>query len=106
MLTDEVVLADGLIRTLDLVMTLSISKEYEGMEGTISTNVANTITKYFLSDNWAFGDSLVLSELNKIVIDIPEVLFSSIDNFSEDEIRVEFNEIIQLNNIDISIDLV
>tara|TARA_R100001594_G_scaffold44112_1_gene76386 strand:- start:4079 stop:5695 length:1617 start_codon:yes stop_codon:yes gene_type:complete len=106
MLTDDVVLADGLIRTLDLVMTLSISKEYEGMEGTISTNVANIITNYFLSDNWAFGDSLVLSELNRTVIDVPEVLFSSIDNFSEDEIRVEFNEIIQLNNIDISINLV
>tara|TARA_R110001583_G_scaffold69844_1_gene197963 strand:+ start:10817 stop:12433 length:1617 start_codon:yes stop_codon:yes gene_type:complete len=106
MLTDEVVLADGLIRTVDLVVTISIDKEFEGVEGVVTSVVADVVSEYFLSDNWDFGDSLVVADLNRSIIDIPEVRFSSIDNLKSDEIPAEFNEIIQLNNIDISVNLV
>ena len=34
MITDEVVLVDGLIRTLDLVVTINVDKKFEGVEGT------------------------------------------------------------------------
>ena len=68
--------------------------------------VADVVSEYFLSDNWDFGDSLVVADLNRSIIDIPEVRFSSIDNLKSDEIPAEFNEIIQLNNIDISVNLV
>ena len=105
MITDEVVLVDGLIRTLDLVITISIDKSFEGVEGTISNNVADRIQNYFLVDNWTFGDALNLSDLNKHIFETEDVIFSSIDNLTEN-IRVEFNEVIQLNNVSVNISLV
>tara|TARA_R100000008_G_scaffold56424_1_gene34711 strand:- start:4553 stop:6163 length:1611 start_codon:yes stop_codon:yes gene_type:complete len=105
MLTDEVVLVDGLIRTLDLIVSINISKRFEGTEGVITSRVSDRVLKYFMNDNWNFGDPLVVADLNREIFETDDVLFSSIDNL-DGTIHVEFNEIIQLNNIDISVNLI
>lgn len=105
MLTDEVVLVDGLIRTLDLVVTIHIDKKFEGVEGTVTSRVAGRIQNYFLVDNWDFGDPLIISDLNRHIFETDEVRFSSVDNITSN-VPVEFNEIIQLNNVSVNVALV
>ena len=105
MLTDEVILVDGLIRTLDLVITITLDKKFEGVEGTVTSRVAGRIQQYFLVDNWDFGDSLILADLNRYIFETEDVRFSSIDNIHSN-IHVEFNEIIQLNNVSVNVTLV
>ena len=106
MLTDEVVISDGLIRTLDLVVTINLSKNLQGMESTIVTKVSRLINNYFLSDNVDFGDQLVFADLNRVIFDADEVIFSTIDNFDEEIVRVDFNEVVQLNNLVINVNYV
>lgn len=105
MITDDIVVVDGLVRTVDLVVTVNIDKRYEGQEGTITPKVADIIQNYFLVDNWGFGDPLILQDLNRVMFEMDEVRFSSIDNLVEN-IHVEFNEIVQLNNVVINVNLV
>ena len=105
MLTDEIVLVDGLIRTLDLVITINIDKRFEGIEGIVTTRVAKRVQNYFLVDNWDFGDPFILSDLNRYIFETDDVRFSSIDNV-DSNINVEFNEIVQLNNISVNVSLV
>jgi len=105
MLTDEVVLVDGLIRTLDLVVTINVDKKFEGVEGTVTSRVADRIQNYFLVDNWDFGDPLIISDLNRHIFETDDVRFSSVDNITSN-VPVEFNEIIQLNNVSVNVALV
>lgn len=105
MLTDEVILVDGLVRTLDLVVTINIDKRFEGVEGTVTAKAADKIQQYFLTDNWDFGDTLNIADLNRAIFELEDVRFSSIDNINSN-ILVEFNEIIQLNNVSINVNLV
>jgi len=105
MITDDIVLVDGLIRTLDLIVTITVDKKFEGLGTTVSNRVANRIQSYFLADNWDFGDPLILSDLNREIFETDDVRFSSIDNMSSN-VHVEFNEIIQLNNVSVNIALV
>jgi len=55
-------------------------------------------------DNMDFGKTLVIADLNRAIFEVPEVRFSTIDNVSEN-IHVDFNEIIQLNNLTINVQL-
>ena len=105
MLTDEVVISDGLIRTLDPVVTINIDKSLQGMESTVVTKVSRLINDYFLSDNVDFGDQLVFADLNRVIFEANEVIFSTIDNLGQD-VRVDFNEIVQLNNLVINVNYV
>ena len=105
MITDEIILVDGLIRTLDLVVTINIDKRFEGVEGTVTNRVAQRVQDYFLADNWDFGDTLILSDLNRHIFETQDVRFSSVDNVTSN-ILVEFNEIIQLNNVSVNVNLV
>jgi hypothetical protein len=105
MITDEIVVVDGLIRTLDLIVTIYVDTKYRGVEGTIQAKVAKAVEDYFLADDWDFGDPLRLSDLNKTMQGIGEVRFSQIDNLDND-VTVEFNEIIQLNNLTVNVTLV
>ena len=105
MITDEVVLSDGLIRTLDLVVTAHVDRSLQGMEKTIVANVSQKIRNYFLSDSLDFGDSIIFSALMKNVFEIPQVRFAEVDNFDTD-VSVDFNEVIQLNNLVINISYV
>lgn len=104
MATDDVVIVDGLIRTLDLIMTIRIDRELVEFEEDIKSKVRNKILEYFNVDNREFGDNLVISELNRKVFEIDEVRFCTVDNLDQD-VPIDFNEIIQLNNITINVEL-
>jgi len=101
MITDEVVVVDGLIRTLDLVITIRIDKELEQLESQIEQEVAALIVDFFNVDNSVFGKSFVASELTREIFRLPNVRFATVDNFPE-VTTVDFNEIIQLNNFTIN----
>jgi len=100
MLTDEVVVCDGLIRTLDVGVTIRIDKELEQIEPQIQQEVANVILEYFDVDEIDFGESFNPAHLNRKIFELPNVRFSSVDNIDA-PIDVDFHEIIQLNNFSI-----
>jgi hypothetical protein len=101
MITDEAVIVDGLIRTLDLVVTIRIDKSEEANESQIVSKVRDKVLIYMNADNRDFGDGLIISELNRNIFEIDEVRYSTIDNLDQD-VGVDFNEIIQLNNLTIN----
>ena len=101
MLTDEVVVVDGLIRTLDLVVTIRIDKDLKPIEGQIQQEVADTILEHFNIDNSDFGQPFVATDLNRKIFTLPNVRYSTVDNLPE-VTKVDFNEIIQLNNFTIN----
>lgn len=105
MLTDEVVVVDGLIRTLDLIITLRIDNKYSTIENTIKNKVSQKILAHFNTDNNDFGKEYNPQELLYKIFEVDEVRFATIDNAPE-SIKVEFNEIIQLNNFTLNISYV
>ena len=105
MLTDEVTIVDGLVRTVDLVLTVSLRREVERFEEEVKRKVADRVTEYFNVDNREFGERLDVSELNRVIFTLDEVQFSKLDNIDEN-IKLNFNEILQLNNIEINVDYV
>lgn len=104
MATDDVVIVDGLIRTIDLVVTVNIDSDKLQQQNEIVSNVRGNILEYMNVDNREFGEALTLSELNRKIFEIPEVRFSTIDNLDQD-VSVNFNEIVQLNNLTININI-
>ena len=105
MATDDVVIVDGLIRTLELITTIRVDREEQKNQDQIISQVRREILNYMSVDNMEFGGTLVLADLNRIIFEVPQVRWSSIDNFSSN-ITVDFNEIIQLNNLTINVELV
>ncbi len=105
MLTDEIVVVDGLIRTLDLSVSIRIDKELLPKEEEIKGKVRDVILNFFHVDNFDFGKTLVISDLARSIFELEEVRFATIDNLSSD-VQVEMNEIIQLNNFTINVVLV
>jgi hypothetical protein len=102
MLTDEIVIVDGVIRTLDLVLTARIDKNLMAKEELIKGKIRRRIVNYFNVNNFDFGKPLVLGDLNRYIFTIPEVRYATVDNLDMDVV-VDFNEIIQLNNFTINI---
>jgi hypothetical protein len=102
MATDEIVIVDGLIRTLDLVTTIRIDREHKQNENQIISSVRNKILTYMNVDNRSFGQPLEISELNREIFEVEEVRYSTLDNLGQD-VLVDFNEIIQLNNLTIKV---
>jgi hypothetical protein len=105
MVTDELVIVDGLIRTLDLILTIFVDKFNDTREDIIKQEVRVEVNKFFNVDNMDFGKELNLAELNRAVFRNNKVRFSRVDNL-DDNIRVDFNEIIQLNNLTINVSYV
>lgn len=101
MLTEEVVVVDGLIRTLDLAITLRCDKKYEVQEDVIKQKVSERILQYFSFSKTEFGKSFSTQEFNNFLFQIPEIRYSTIDNIPP-LINAVFNEIIQLNNFTIT----
>jgi len=105
MATDEIVVADGLIRTIDLVTTIYIDKEEENNQDLITGRVRDEVLNYMSIDNRTFGETLVIAELNRKIFEVTQVRYSEVDNLDANVI-VDFNEIIQLNNLTINVSLV
>jgi hypothetical protein len=55
-------------------------------------------------DNREFGEDFSVADVNRQIFEVEEVRFSTIDNIDQD-ITIDFNEIIQLNNLTINIEL-
>jgi hypothetical protein len=104
MATDDVVIVDGLIRTLDLVTTIRIDQADEANQDQIQAKVRDKILTYMNVDNRTFGEDFSVAEINREIFEVEEVRFSTIDNV-EQNITLDFNEIIQLNNLTINIEL-
>ena len=103
MLSDEIVIVDGLVRTLDLVVQVVSDKRYKINEDLLKTKVMNSILRFFNVNNIDFGEPIRFGQLQKAVFeDVPEVQWITIENFDVDEIFVNFNEIIQLNNVEVN----
>lgn len=103
MLTDEIIIVDGIVRTLDLVTTISVDRNLLPREEEIKASTRGSILKYFNNDNIDFGDPFILTDFTRSVFDdVPSVRFAEVDNLSSD-VHVEFNEVIQLNNVIINI---
>ena len=92
------VIVDGLIRTLDLGVTIRIDKEEEENQDQIKNKVRDKILRYMSADNRDFGEDLNISELNRQIFEVEEVRYSTIDNLDQD-VTIDFNEIAQLNNL-------
>jgi len=91
------VVVDGLIRTLDLIITVRVDKEIQDIKGEIEQEVGDVILNYFDVDNTDFGRPFVSADLSKEIFKLPNVRFATVDN-TDPIIDVDFNEIIQLNN--------
>ncbi len=104
MATDDVVIVDGLIRTLDLEVNIVIDKEQEENQDQIRAKVRDKVLAYMSADNRDFGQDLNIAELNRQVFEVPEVRYSTLPNLDQD-ITIDFNEIVQLNNLSISVTL-
>lgn len=102
MLTDQVVIGDGIIRTLDLNISIKIDRESSPKKEAIKLSVAARVLDYFNVDKFDFGTPFIPGELNRVIFQTKDVRYSSIDNVS-DVITVDFNEIIQLNNFTINV---
>lgn len=103
MATDDVVIVDGLIRSLDLVTTIRVDREQEPNQEQIKALVRDGILDFMSIDNRDFGENVVISDLNRRIFEVPQVRFSTIDNLDSD-IRLDFNEIAQINNIVINVE--
>jgi hypothetical protein len=102
MITDEVVINDGYIASLDLVVTIRLDTINKTREGAIKGKVQNIITQYFAAVNRGFGEPFIPSDLLQQLYNLREIRFSTVDNLS-DTVQVDFNAIIQLNNLVINV---
>lgn len=101
MLTDEPVVVDGLIRTIDIFVTINVEKKFKNFQSDIKNKVRNRILEYFNVDNAEFGEPFQPQDLVRFIIEVPEVRFATIDNV-DSPIIIDFNEIIQVNNFTIN----
>ena len=104
MATDEIVVVDGLIRTFDLVVTIRIDKEQQPNQAQVIYKTRNIILNYLNVDNRSFGQKLIIGDLNRAIFELDEVRYSTIDNLSQD-VDIDFNEIMQLNNLTVNVTL-
>lgn len=105
MLTDELTIVDGVVRTLDLVTTLYIDRDERLSAEDVKQRISGSIQDYFSINTLDFGKPLILSNLINYVLTDPGARFFSIDNYAND-VYVDFNEIIQLNNVEINVQFV
>lgn len=105
MLTDEITIVDGIVRTLDVVGTLYIDRQQKLSSEDIKQRAVSNIQEFFDTNIFDFGQAAIFSEVTNYVLKDAGVRFFSIDNYSSD-IYVDFNEIIQLNNIELNVQYV
>ena len=105
MLTDEITIVDGLIRTLDLKSTIFVDRTFEPFEEDIKRAASAKVLAFFDLANREFGERVRVDELNRELFEIPEIRFSKLDNLPSD-VKLNFNEILQLNNLEINVEYV
>lgn len=98
MITDDVVIVDGLIRTLDLNIRITLDRKYQPNETHIKSKISRAINNYFNVDNREFGEAFYPDDVaREIFSEVDEVRIAEVTNY-KDPVQLEFNEILQLNN--------
>ena len=105
MITDELTIVDGLVRTVDLVATVFIDATKAAVQENIKADVSQRITSYLSYDSMDFGKPLRFPELANFVMQNPDIRFFKVSNYDQD-IYVNFNEMIQLNNFELNFEFV
>lgn len=106
MMTDELVLVDGLIRTVDLNITLTLDSAFETNESDIKARVARTVNNFFNVDNREFGETFYPDDVaREVFTSVNEIRIAEVTNF-KDPISLNINEIIQLNNFTLTMNYV
>jgi len=106
MLTDEVVVVDGLVRTLDVIVTITLDEKFRRSEGQLIQSARRSILNYMNIDNTDFSEPFVPQDLIRILLmDETNIRYAEVTNV-EKPIKVGFNEIIQLNNLAIRVEYV
>ena len=106
MLTDEVVIVDGLIRTLDLVVTITLDEKFRRNEASLIQSARTSILNYMNMDNTDFGEPFVPQDLIRVLLlDETNIRYADVNNV-ESPIKIGFNEIVQLNNLAIRVEYV
>ena len=82
-----------------------IDENDKTQENVIKQRAADALTTYFNVDNREFGESLSISKLQNFMHDVDGLRYFRVDNFPGD-IIVNFNELIQINNFELTIDLI
>jgi hypothetical protein len=99
MLTDEVVVVDGLIRTLDLVVTITLDEKFRRDEAKLIQSARRSIVNYMNINNTDFAEPFVPQDLIRVLLaDESNIRYAEVGNVDK-TIKVGFNEIIQLNNL-------
>ena len=102
MLTDQVVVNDGLIRSLDLSITLKLDRAYKEVAEQVKLNVGSIITSFFGVGDSEFGKDFYKVELERAIFNLPQIRFATIDNIP-DIVSLDPNELLQLNNFDLQL---
>jgi phage-related baseplate assembly protein len=86
-LTDHVVISDGVLHPIDVEVTVVVSRDSDAT--IVKDKVENVITEYFNSSNWNMGQPFYISNFIKIIKDIDGVayidLFKPVDNILRSE---------------------
>ena len=105
MITDEPIIVDGLIRTMDLNITVKLDKKFKKEQNVILNTVNNIVLTYMNIDNREFGDPFNPQDLVRTILRNPQIRFATVDNI-DGQINAEFNEIIQLNNVSVRAEII
>jgi len=105
MITDELTIVDGLVRTVDLVVTVFLDQTKAAVQENVKADVSQRITSYLSYDSMDFGKPLRFPELANFVMQNSDIRFFKVTNYEQD-IYVNFNEIIQLNNFELNFEFV
>lgn len=106
MLTDEVVVVDGLIRTLDLVVSINLDNKFRRSKSEIIQAARASIQNYMNIDNTDFGEPFVPQDLIRVLLDdVTNIRYATVSNV-DDPITIGFNEVVQLNNLTIKVEFV
>ena len=105
MLTDELTIVDGLVRTLDLVCTVFIDRDRQLNTQDIQRRVSAKIQEFFDIANMDFGTPVKFADLTNFVLEDNAVRYFKVENYTSD-IFSGFNEIVQLNNFELNVQIV
>tara|TARA_R100001509_G_scaffold164850_2_gene143915 strand:+ start:141 stop:1739 length:1599 start_codon:yes stop_codon:yes gene_type:complete len=105
MITDSPQVVDGVIRTLDVNITIKLDRKFKKDKASIVSRANDIVLSYFNVDNLEFGESFSPQDLVRNILEEPQIRFATVDNI-ENIVEVDFNEIIQLNNLSISTEFI
>jgi hypothetical protein len=105
MITDEPQIVDGVIRTVDVDITLTLDRKFKLEKSQILARAQTAVLRYFNVDNLEFGMDFNPQDLIRELLREPKVRFATFNNITE-PIIIETNEIIQLNNITITTEFI